>query len=404
MVKMALEAPPTAGLPLAWTDFVRAPREPDLGRALATFLGVDSVGVACSGTASLIVTLETLKRRSSRRTVVVPAYTCPLVPLAVAQVGLHVRLCDLSADRFDFDPERLAEMCDGDTLAVLPTHLGGMAANLEPVLEIAARAGAYVVEDAAQALGASWHGRPAGTIGDIGVYSLSRGKGLTVYEGGFWVARDPELSAAITRTADALMPFRVGIEVVRIVQLLGYRLLYNPVGLRLAYGIPLRRALARGDLLRAVGDDYRSAIPLHRMSAWRQRIGASALARLPSALAANARRGRVRAAELRQIPGIEVVDELPETAGTFPFLMVLTDSSEKRDHILDRLWNEAIGVNRLFLHDLTAYDYLERIVPRAEMRNARSFAERSLTISNSEHVSEETFRRIRDTIALAVAA
>jgi len=69
-----------------------------------------------------------------------------------------------------------------------------MAANLEPVFEIE-RVGAFVVEDAAQALGATWRARPAGTLGDIGIYSLSRGKGLTVYEGGFWVARSRELRA-----------------------------------------------------------------------------------------------------------------------------------------------------------------------------------------------------------------
>jgi perosamine synthetase len=401
---MPHEVPPTAGLPLTWGDLVRTPREPDLGRALAAFLGVEAVGIACSGTAALVVALETLKRESRRRTVVIPAYTCPLVPLAVAHVGLRVRPCDSLRDHFDFDPERLAEACDGDTLAVLPTHLGGMVADLERVLEIAVGVGACVVEDTAQALGATWRGRPAGTIGEIGVYSLSRGKGLTVYEGGFWVARNHELFAAMTRTADQRMPFRGTIELVRMIQLLGYRLLYNPVGLRLAYGVPLRRALARGDLLRAAGDDYRSTIPLHRMSAWRRRVGASALGRLPSAIAANAHRGRVRAAELRRIARIRVLDELPATAGSWPFLMVLAESREMRDGILARLWSEGLGVNRLFLHDLTGYVYLEEIVPRRDVPNARSFAERSFTVSNSEYLSEERFRRIRDTIARAVSA
>jgi perosamine synthetase len=172
---MPHEVPPTAGLPLQWSDLIGLTTEPDLGPALAAFLGVESVGVACSGTASLIVALETLMRRSGRRTVVIPAYTCPLVPLAIAYVGLKVRLCDLSPDRFDFDPDALAAACDGDTLAVVPTHLGGMVANLEPVFETAKHAGAFVVEDAAQALGATWRGQPVGTLGDIGIFSFSRG-------------------------------------------------------------------------------------------------------------------------------------------------------------------------------------------------------------------------------------
>jgi perosamine synthetase len=399
---MPYEVPPTAGLPLKWADLIGSAPDHDLGRALAAFLGVESAGIACSGTASLIVALETLKRRSDRRTVVIPAYTCPLVPLAVAYVGLRVKLCDLSPDRFDLDPGCLAAACDGDTLAVVPTHLGGMVANLEPLFEIAERAGAFVVEDAAQALGATWRKRPVGTIGDIGIYSLSRGKGLTVYEGGFWVARSRELRAAAAETAEQLLPFRAGIEFLRFIQVIGYRVFYNPVGLRLVYGVPLRRALARRDLVRAVGDEFRYEIPLHRMSAWRRRVGASALSRLPAAISTNARRGRTRAFELRQIPRVTVVDELPDTTGTWPFLTVLTDHSETRDRIMERLWSEGLGVNRLFVHDLTGYKYLESIVSNAAVRNARSFAERSFSVSNSEYLSEESFRRIRDVIAREV--
>ncbi|TMA76073.1 MAG: aminotransferase class I/II-fold pyridoxal phosphate-dependent enzyme [Deltaproteobacteria bacterium] len=400
---MLHEVPPTAGLPLTWMDLTGIRREPDLDIALAAFLGVEAASITCSGTASLIVALEALKRRSRRRTVVIPAYTCPLVPLAVAHVGLSVSVCDVSAGRFDFDTEGLARACDADTLAVIPMHLGGVVANLEPVLEIAERAGACVLEDAAQALGATWHGRPVGTVGEIGCYSLSRGKGLTLYEGGFCVARDDELRAAIARTADELMPPRAGIEFLRIVQLIGYRLLYNPVGLFVAYGMPLRWALARGNLLRAVGDEPRSAIPLHRVSSWRRRIGAAALRRLPAAIEANASRGRLRAAKLREIPGIRVLDELPETTGTWPFLTVLADSSEVRDRVLARLWGNGLGVSRLFIHDLTRYQYLDKVVPRTAVPNARAVAEQSFTVSNSDYLSEEEFHRIREIIAHSVS-
>jgi dTDP-4-amino-4,6-dideoxygalactose transaminase len=396
---MPHEVPPTAGLALKWSDLIGLAGESDLGRALAAFLGVESIGVTCSGTASLIIALETLKRRSMRRTVVIPAYTCPLVPRAVAYVGLKVKACDVFPNRFGFDPEGLAAACGADTLAIVPTHLGGIVADLEPVFEIAERVGAFVVEDAAQALGATWRGSPVGTLSDIGIFSLSRGKGLTVYEGGFWVARSQELRAAIAQTADQLLSSRAGIEFLRFVQVIGYRLFYNPVGLHLVYGVPMRRALARRDLIRAVGDEPRDEIPLHRMSRWRQGIGASALSRLPAAMSANACRGRTRAAELRQIPGITVIEEPPDTTGTWPFLMVLTDRSETRDRIMERLWREGLGVTRLFIHDLTGYNYLKGIVPPGEMRNARSFAERSFSVSNSEHLSDKAFRRIHDVIA-----
>ncbi len=399
---MRREVPPTAGLPLTWTDLSGLVREPELDVALARFLDVRAAGITCSGTASLIVTLEALKRRSRRRAVVIPAYTCPLVPLAVAHVGLRVTVCDVSPGRFDFDADGLARACDADTLAVIPTHLAGLVADLEPVIEIAERAGALVVEDAAQALGATWRGRPVGTVGQVGCYSLSRGKGLTLYEGGFWVARDDDLRAATMQAADDLMPPRTGTELLRIVQLIGYRLLYNPIGLNFAYGRALRRALAQRNLLAAVGDEQSSAIPLHRVGRWRRRVGASALRRLPAAISSNARRGRSRAARLREIPGISVLDERPATTGTWPFLMVLADSVQLRDRMLARLWGGGLGVSRLFIHDLTGYRYLHTIVPRSEVPNARALAERSFTVSNSDYLSEEHFQRIHEIIAHSV--
>jgi dTDP-4-amino-4,6-dideoxygalactose transaminase len=376
----------------------------DFERALAAFLAVDTARISCSGTAALIVALEALKRRSRRRTVIVPAYTCPLVPQAVAHVGLRVQLCDLAADRFDLDPGALADACNEETLAIIPTHLGGLVADLRPVLEVAERWGASVVEDAAQALGAVWCGRPVGTIGDIGVYSLSRGKGLTLYEGGFWVAHGDELHAAMAQAADELMPPRAGLELLRVVQLIGYRVLYNPVGLHFAYGIPLRRALAKNDYFRAVGDEARSAIPLHRVGRWRRRVGASALRRLASAIAANTRRGRARAARLGRIPGIRVVSELPETVGAWPFLMVLADSVEVRDRVLAHLWSAGLGVTRLFISDLTGYGHLGGVVPRTTMPRARSFADRCFTVSNSECLSDAEFERVLDVIRRSVSA
>jgi dTDP-4-amino-4,6-dideoxygalactose transaminase len=91
--------------------------------------------------------------QSGRSEVVAPAYTCPLVALAIAQCGLQLRLCDLRADALDMDPVCLQRLCSDRTLAVLPTHLCGRVADVDAALQCARAVGAYVIEDAAQALG-----------------------------------------------------------------------------------------------------------------------------------------------------------------------------------------------------------------------------------------------------------
>src|SRR5947207_4897619 len=96
------EVPPTAGLPLRWRDFLPARRP--FEDALAELLQVPEAQVECSGTAALIVALTTLRAQSSRRRVVVPAYTCPLVVLAIAHGELQPVACDVRANGFDFSP------------------------------------------------------------------------------------------------------------------------------------------------------------------------------------------------------------------------------------------------------------------------------------------------------------
>lgn len=396
------ELPPTAGLPTRAADFLPwTPRE-SLEQGLARFLGVPEVAIECSGTAALVVALECLKRRSARRTVVIPAYTCPLVPLAVERAGLRVALCDTAPDGFDLDPASLARAAGDDALAIVPTHLGGAVADLDPVLDAARRAGAFVIEDAAQSLGASWRDRPVGTVGDVGFFSLARGKGLTLFEGGVLVARDPALRRELAATSRGIVPRRPIFEAWRMLQLAGYAASYRPALLGLVYGLPLRYWLARGELERAVGDDA-GDIPIHRVSALRKRIGAAGLARLADWLRDAAGRGERRAAELDRIDGVRVVRGARDGVPTWPFVMVLFESAAACERALAELWRCGLGVTRLFVRDLASYRFLERIVPRGSVPNARSFAMRCLTVSNSPWVSDADFARVVESLRSAAA-
>ena len=391
------EIPPTAGLPLLWSDFFGTPAE-SLEAGLARFIGVPEVQIECSGTAALIVALETLKKRSPRKTVVISAFTCPLVPLAIHRCGLKIAVCDTEKDRSDFDAAALNRAVGSDTLCVIPAHLGGGVSNLEPVLGIAKRCGAFVVEDATQSFGALWRGQPAGTVGDIGFFSLGAGKGLSIYKGGFLFAREPETRAALRETSREIVPSRPLTELVRFFELVGYRVFYNRSGLRFVYGAPLRRHLALGRPERAVGDEVDPNIPIHKVSEVRKRVGASALARLREAIAQNAARAQRRIAELEKIAGVTVVKDLPDGSGACTFIMVLFVSKERCDAALAKLWKAGLGVTKLFIHDIAGYTFLKGIVPAADVPNARSFAARHLSITNSAWLGDQDFERILSVI------
>jgi dTDP-4-amino-4,6-dideoxygalactose transaminase len=398
-----IEIPPTAGLPLAWRDLFPA-RGADLATGLSRLLGVPSVQLECSGTSALVITLAALQRGAAGRRVIVPAYTCPLVALAVLHRGLIPVPCDLLPDSIDLDPEHLERLCDGDTLAIIPTHLGGRVADLATVLEIATRHGVAVIEDAAQSLGARWRNRPLGMVGDAGFHSLAVGKGLTTFEGGVLLARGAALRARLREVAGEMVPRSFGWELRRSLELLGYAALYRPAGLVFAYGIPLRKRLHQGRLIEAVGDDFTDDLPLHRLGGWRKAVAAGALARLADFQDGLRQQALRRLPRLAAIARLSVIQDGPDGQGTWPFFMLLLPSRRARDRVLERLWGAGLGVSRLYIHALSDYPYLAGRLAPTQAARARDFADRMLTISNSPWLDDVRFEFVAREIETAMAA
>jgi perosamine synthetase len=391
------ELPPTAGLPLKPGDLW--PGAATLAADIAAQLRTPPLQLECSGTACLLITLLALRElHPQRRRVVVPAYTCPLVAIAVHQAGLELQLCDLRAGHYDMDPAALRAACDERTLAIVPTHLAGRVADVDDALEVARSVGALVIEDAAQALGARRDGISVGMSGDIGFFSLAAGKGLSIYEGGLLLARNPALRERLAHMAARMVPYSLGWECRRSIELLGYAALYRPAGMWLAYGRPLHRALLRGDPVGAVGDDFPLTVPLHRVGRWRQTVGAHAAMRLPTFLDQASAQAQRRLPRLRRIDGIEVLDDPADAKGTWPFLLLLLPDQKRRDAALAQLWQSGLGVSRLFIHALPDYGYLADMVPAQDVPHARDFAARSLTISNSLWLDDGDFETICRTL------
>ncbi len=398
---MPQELPPTAGLPLRFTDLL--PGRAPFAERVAHWLGVEQLQLECSGTAAMVVALRAMHRlRPQRDEVVVPAWTCPLVALAIHRAGLKPRLCDLAPNHFDMDTAQLAGVVGELTLAIVPTHMAGRVADVNAALDVAHQTGAYVLEDAAQAMGATQDGRSVGLLGDAGFFSLAVGKGLTLFEGGLLLARDTVMRDAFAASHRATIRPDASMDWKRALELIGYTLAYRPSLLPLAYGRPLRKALADHDPVAAVGDDFGPDIPLHTVSNWRQAVGARALARLPDFLDVTRAQALRRVERLRQIPGVSVFDDAPGQRGVWPFLLLTVPSEAIRDDALRTLWTAGLGVSRLFIHALPDYAYLRDIVPDTALPNARNFAARSLTITNSPWLDDTTFEAICSELERAV--
>jgi dTDP-3-amino-3,4,6-trideoxy-alpha-D-glucose transaminase len=130
--------------------------------------------------------------------VIIPANTYIATALAVSEVGATVVLVDCDPATYNIDPASVAAALTERTRALLPVHFAGQAAEMEPLLELAASNGLVVVEDAAQAHGTLYKGRPCGSLGSLACFSFYPGKNLGAYgDGGMVTTNDP---AVVERT------------------------------------------------------------------------------------------------------------------------------------------------------------------------------------------------------------
>lgn len=156
----------------------------------AARMGVPYALGMTSGTAALITGLAALGIGPGDE-VIVPAYTFVASPSAVLAVGAIPIIAEVG-DTLTLDPASVRANITPHTRAIMPVHMRGAPSQMDELLAIAREHGLHMIEDAAQACGATYHGRAVGTFGDIGCFSLQMHKIMTTGEGGVLVTRDPE--------------------------------------------------------------------------------------------------------------------------------------------------------------------------------------------------------------------
>jgi perosamine synthetase len=133
--------------------------------------------------------------------VIVPAFSFVATPMSVLHAGATPVFCDIEPETFNIDPTKVADLISERTRALMPVHMHGVVADMDALQAIADRHGLAIIEDAAQAHGATYNGRNAGTIGACAAFSLNGAKNLSAGEGGLFVTDDPDRYRAATRLA-----------------------------------------------------------------------------------------------------------------------------------------------------------------------------------------------------------
>lgn len=196
------EVEPAVLATLASTQFVLGREVEAFEAEFAHYVGVrHAVGVN-SGTSALHLALLAAGVGPGDEVVTV-ASTFVATVAAVDYVGARPVFVDVEPDTLNMDPTLVEAAISDRTKAILPVHLHGHPADLEPLRELARQRGLVLIEDAAQSHGARYKGRGAGGIGDIGCFSFYPGKNLGAYgEAGMVVTDDDDLAATIRMLRD----------------------------------------------------------------------------------------------------------------------------------------------------------------------------------------------------------
>jgi dTDP-4-amino-4,6-dideoxygalactose transaminase len=384
-LKIQRTIPPTATL-ISLSDLLRGLsgiflREKEIKKfesEMKASLGVKHLYFVSSGKAALYLILTALRSISDRRQVVIPAYTCFSVPSAIKKAGLEVKLCDIDLSTLHFDDRQLEKTVTEETLCVVPNHLFGIPEEMDRINELCKKKGVYVVEDAAQAMGGNDRGRPLGTLGDVGFFSLGRGKNITCGSGGIIVTNSTSIAEALSPIYSDLPVSSTRETFSEYVQLLFMVFFIRPALYWFPSGLPF---LKLGQTL------YYENFPVKRLSSvkvgllrnWRTRLDRSNRLRVEAA------------ADFIQRLHLKSFGEDP-----LPYLRlpVLMQSREQKERLCIESRKKGLGVSPMYPSAINEVaeigsDFREEVFP-----SAMRAAERLVTLPTHPLLSEQDKKKI----------
>jgi dTDP-4-amino-4,6-dideoxygalactose transaminase len=216
------------------------PRVEQLEQEFARYKGAPYAAAVSSGTAAIHLALVALGIGAGDE-VIAPAMTFCSTVHSIVHTGARPVLVDCNRSTFNIDPGLIEKEITPRTKALLVVHMCGRCCDMDAVLEIARRHQLRVIEDCAHAIESSYHGQPAGLMGDAGCFSFYPTKNVATCDGGMVITRDPELQQCVKvlslhgMTADAWSRFVGGPSGYEVVAA-GFK--YNMTDLAAALALP----------------------------------------------------------------------------------------------------------------------------------------------------------------------
>ncbi|HAG08568.1 MAG TPA: hypothetical protein DCK87_03250 [Desulfotomaculum sp.] len=315
-------------------------------------------GVATtSGTTALHLALAALGIGSGDE-VIVPAFTMAATAFAVVYTGAKPVLVDAEPDTWNIDPAKIEEKITSQTKVILPVHIYGHPCEMDAIMQMARKYNLWVVEDAAEAHGAEYKGKRAGSIGHVGGFSFYANKIITTGEGGMVVTNNPEIAQRARLLKDlAFSPEK--------------RFLHLDIGFN------------------------------YRMTNLQAAIGLAQLEKVDHLVAARRRNAHYYNRFLKDMPGITLPVERKEAKNVYWMygLLIEDEFGMSRDELMDRLREKGIETRTFFypMHQQPVFQKMN-LFNGEKYPVAEALAQKGLYLPSGSGLKKEEIEEVCQTI------
>jgi perosamine synthetase len=307
----------------------------DFEKEYGTWLGSKNVIACTSGTTALHLALASLNIKQGDE-VIIPAFSMGAVPFSVAYTGAKIVLVDSELNTWNMDPDEVSKKVTRRTKAVIAMHTYGHMVEMGPLVDLCKSKGIALIEDAAEAHGAEYNGRKAGTIGDVNCFSFFANKIITTGEGGAVVTNNDEIAEKC----------------------------------RILRDMAFSKDLSRKFLHEYIGYNY-------RMTNMQAALGSAQLKRIESFIGIRRRNARIYNSILSSVKGIVTPPEASWAKNVYWMYSILVDREYglTRDEVMSKLSDLGIETRPFFVpvHEqpVFAANYHTESYPKAELLSRR---------------------------------
>ena len=328
-----------------------------------------------SGRAAMAMLFKIIKDNndnSLRNEVVIPSYTCYSVAAAAEIAGLKVRICDIDRKSLGYDSNKLNKIDFRKVLIIVSSNLYGYPNDLSSIEKIAIDNEITFIDDAAQSMNAKYNNRYAGTYGDIGLFSLDKGKNITSLQGGIIITNNDNLAKSIEHKISELPQPGLLNKTLEFTKLIIYSLLLKPW----LYWIPEKATfLGLGKTLYTT-DYYFSQYSPHLAS-----ISNKLFDRIDELTQQRCNNSQLIKNKIKNLPGLHFIQYENCSEPACLRLPVFLDDINKRDIIMKTLLSSGIGATSSYPNSISSLEEVKSfLVKDSENKNGNYIAKHIITL------------------------